>query len=151
MNYTTELIDQYKARLKIPSDYAAAKALGVSQSAMSNYRNSVSHADDRVCIVLAEALDLDPLQTIARVNVDRSRTEKDKAFWRKYSSAAAVLLSIISVVYNAPMHASAPSRLQSHILDEYILCQIMVAIELEDVSGRRKINRRSDEIIADNR
>ena len=90
MSYTTDLLDQFKTKNELDSDYAAAKALGLRPNRLSNYRTGVSHADDKTAVILADALGLDRLQTIARVNMDRSRDSKERAFWRHIAAAAAV-------------------------------------------------------------
>lgn len=90
MSYTNELLDQYKATNNLDSDYAAAKALGLRPNRLSNYRTGVSHADDKTAVMLADALGLDRLKTIARVNMDRARDTKERAFWRHIAAAAAV-------------------------------------------------------------
>lgn len=90
MSYTNELLDQFKAKRGLESDYAAAKELGLRPNRLSNYRTGVSHADDKTAVMLADALGLDRLQTIARVNMDRARDTKERAFWRHIAAAAAV-------------------------------------------------------------
>lgn len=90
MSHTNSLIDQFKLKNGLESDYAAAKALGVRPNRISNYRTMTSHADDKTAIMLADALGLDRLTTIAKINQDRSTDVKEKAFWKNIASAAAV-------------------------------------------------------------
>lgn len=90
MSYTTDLLDQYKTKHAIDSDYAAAKALDLRPNRLSNYRTGVSHADDKTAVILADALGLDRLRTIARINADRARDSKERAFWRQIAAAAAI-------------------------------------------------------------
>lgn len=97
MSYTTDLLDQFKKKKGLESDYAAAQALGIRPNRLSNYRNDVSHADDKTAVILADALGLDRLQTIARVNMDRARDSKERAFWRHIATAAAIALCAVVV------------------------------------------------------
>jgi len=90
VSYTTDLLDQFKKKNTITSDYAAAKALGLTQQSVSNYRAGVSHADDRVAVILAHELDIDPFKTIARINADRAKKPEERAFWKRIASAAAL-------------------------------------------------------------
>lgn len=99
MSHTTELLDRVKKARKIDSDYAAAKLLGVTQQTLSNYRNGVSHADDRVAIILADELGIDRLQTIARVNSDRAKKPEDRAFWKRIATAALLCPALLLPVY----------------------------------------------------
>lgn len=94
MSHTNELIDKFKAANGISSDYAAAKELKLGANALSNYRNGVSHADDKTAVVLADALGLDRLKTIARINADRAKKPEDRAFWKRIAAAAVICLAV---------------------------------------------------------
>ena len=110
MSYTNELLDKYKAAVGAESDYAAAKALGIRPNRLSNYRTGVSHADDKTAVMLADALGLDRLQTIARINMDRARDSKERAFWRHIAAAAAIAAVAFVSIAAAP-HAQVSDAL----------------------------------------
>ncbi len=57
---TSMYLDALKARLNLPSDYAAAKRLGVSQQRISNYRSGRQQMDDDLIPKVAELLEVDP-------------------------------------------------------------------------------------------
>lgn len=76
-----EYIDAVKARLNLPSDYAAAKALGITRSAVSNYRNGVSSLADPVAIKVAEVLDLDPAEILIDCQMERAPDPATRAAW----------------------------------------------------------------------
>ena len=59
---TTELLDKLKAAYNLPSDYAAAKKLGITTQTVSGYRCKRSFFEDRVAVNVAELLDIEPLQ-----------------------------------------------------------------------------------------
>lgn len=83
---TIELLDKLKAAYHLPSDYATAKKLGITQSAVSKYRNKRSTLDDSVAIEVAELLELEPLQVVASMNFERAERQHDEklmSFWRK--------------------------------------------------------------------
>ena len=94
MSHTTDLIDKYKAKMGLETDYAAAKKLRIHPNRFSNYRCGVSHADDKMAIMLADALELDRLKTIALINADRAKDSTDRIFWKKIATAAALVLAI---------------------------------------------------------
>lgn len=94
MSHTTDLIDAIKRKRNLPSDYAAAKSLGLTTQAIGNYRANLSHADDRVAILLADELGLDRLKTIARINSERAKKPEDRAFWKRIAAAAATVIAI---------------------------------------------------------
>lgn len=86
---TIELLDAVKVRRGITSDYALAKALGVTQQAVSSYRAGRSRIDDEVALTVAEILNIHPLQVIAAANAERAKTDEQKERWldlmEKYS------------------------------------------------------------------
>ena len=94
---TLEYLSACKKALGIESDYALAKALGVSQTGISNYRTGRSRMDDDVALKVAEILHLHPMQVIAAANAERAKTDEQKARWtglmEKFSGSFHNLLS----------------------------------------------------------
>jgi protein-disulfide isomerase-like protein with CxxC motif len=78
---TPEYLDAVKRHLGISSDYALAKKLGFSQSAMSSYRTGRRVFDDDAALTVAQALGLNPLVVIAAANAERAKTPEQKARW----------------------------------------------------------------------
>lgn len=78
---TLEYLAACKKRLGIESDYALAKALGVSQTGISNYRTGRSRIDDNVALTIAQILGVNPLVVIAQANAERARTPELRAKW----------------------------------------------------------------------
>ncbi|HDR9032659.1 TPA: helix-turn-helix domain-containing protein [Burkholderia vietnamiensis] len=81
MKTTVEWLDAVKARLDLPSDYAAAKALGVTRSTISGYRTGRSVFDEKTAIRVAEIMDIDPFEVIAAAHAESSRDDRTKAIW----------------------------------------------------------------------
>lgn len=108
MSYTNELIDRYKQAIKVESDYAVAKALGLRPNRISNYRTGISHADDKTAVMLATVLHLDPMETIARINMDRATEKADKTFWARYAGTAALL--VLVMLPGLPAVAATPQQ-----------------------------------------
>ncbi|MGD1324404.1 hypothetical protein ACNHE5_05625 [Pandoraea pnomenusa] len=81
MKTTADYLDAVKARLDLPSDYAAAKVLGVTRSAVSLYRHGKSTFDDAVILRVAEILSIDPLEVIASANVERAKSAEMREVW----------------------------------------------------------------------
>ncbi|MFC4932965.1 DUF3693 domain-containing protein [Massilia sp. GCM10023247] len=94
---TIELLEAVKVKRGISSDYALAKALGVSQPAVSSYRAGNSKISDDVALTVAEILGMHPLAVIAVANAERARTPAQKARWagvmEKFSGSFRNLLS----------------------------------------------------------
>jgi predicted transcriptional regulator len=106
MSHTSELIDRLKVLKGIESDYAVAEDLGITRAAISSYRRGLSHADDRIAVLLADAIGVDRLKTIARINADRAKKAEDRAFWKRIATAAGVVLAVYTSMPNAAVLAS---------------------------------------------
>lgn len=92
-----ELLDQTKQRLNVKSDYALAKALGIHQARLTDYRKGTRHPDPYALTKIALALDLDPLALIAEAE---ARTEKNavrKGFWENFSRRAGSTLGMLAL------------------------------------------------------
>ena len=78
---TLEYLDKAKVKLGIQSDYGLAKQLKISESTMSSYRAGRSRMDDEVALKVAKMLEIDPIETIAAANLERAKTEEQRAVW----------------------------------------------------------------------
>ncbi|PRG56869.1 helix-turn-helix transcriptional regulator [Burkholderia gladioli] len=81
MRTTIEWLDAVKAKLDLPSDYAAAKVLGVTRSTVSAYRNGKSTFDEDTCFRVAEILDVRAFEVVAATHAERARDDRHRAFW----------------------------------------------------------------------
>lgn len=94
---TLEYLAACKKRLGIESDYALAKALNITQQAVSSYRSGRSRIDDDVALTVAEILGVNPMQVIAAANAERAKTPEQRARWtgmmEKFSGSFLNLLS----------------------------------------------------------
>lgn len=93
---TLEYLDAVKKRLGISSDYALAKRLGVTRSAVSKFQNGAVFGDD-VAVTVAEILQIHPMEVISAANAERAKTPEQKARWvglmEKFSVSFLNLLS----------------------------------------------------------
>lgn len=78
---TIEYLDAVKVRRGITSDYALAKALGVSQPTVMGYRSGRRIFDDEVALTISHILGLNPLEVIAAANAERAKTPEMRARW----------------------------------------------------------------------
>jgi predicted transcriptional regulator len=98
---TIHYLDAVRDKLPTRSDYAVAKALGVSKQAVSRYMKGTGYFDDYVAIRVAELLKIDPLQVIADVNMQRTQNAEVRAVWKG-------LLEKISEGFKELMRGTAP-------------------------------------------
>jgi len=97
MKSTVQYLDAVRERLDLPSDYATAKALGVTRAAVSKYRLGHSLPDDLVCAKIAEILGVETLEVIAAINYQRSKSDDARALWESIwgKAAGAIALNLI--------------------------------------------------------
>lgn len=91
MRNTIDYLDEVKLKLHLPSDYAAAKVLGVTKASVSKYRVGKGTFDDRTAVVVAHILKIDPLRVISDSNRERAKDEKTRTFWEKFSEGFWIL------------------------------------------------------------
>lgn len=101
MKSTEQYLDEVKTRLELPSDYAIAKALGVTRAAVSSYRTGRSMPDDLVCARIADVLGVEPMEVIAAINYQRSKSDDARHLWEgiwgKAAGAIALSLTVCAV------------------------------------------------------
>src|SRR3569832_1848501 len=73
MNTTREYLIEVKKKNNLSSDYALAKLLGTTRSAIRFYMKGERIMDDATCLKVAEALNLNPLEIIAGAGAGGAR------------------------------------------------------------------------------
>lgn len=84
----SEYLDQCKAQLHIPSDYALAKKIGLSRFDVSRYRSGSRTPDAYACVRIAVILGLDPAQVIADLHSQGEQDAERRRFWTDFLSRA---------------------------------------------------------------
>ncbi len=98
MASSLEFLDAVKVKHGISSDYALAKALGVTRFTISGYRHGKAKAmNSATAIRVAELLEIDPLLVVAVAERERAQADAERELWDKLvkklgGMAAAVLL-----------------------------------------------------------
>jgi len=111
MSVTIELIDKLKESLGVSSDYAVAKALGITTQRMSNYRTGRNNFDNLMVFKVCDILQIDPGETLVRINAERSKRPAEKQAWeeilKKITSTAAALVLVLQGLLGSPVDAIA--------------------------------------------
>lgn len=114
-----EWIDKAAEQMGGASDYALAKQMGLTRGGISSYRRGRTHMDDDACIAVAEILGIDPIKVIADQQAERAKTERARAFWKRVTAAAVVIVSTATGV-------AAPTRSMAYApsggVTDYTLC-----------------------------
>ncbi|WP_080492206.1 helix-turn-helix domain-containing protein [Burkholderia ubonensis] len=130
MKTTVQYLDALKKRLDLPSDYAAAKVLGVTRQAVSKYRNGQSVFDEATAIRAAELLDLDPLEVISACKAESAPDARVRRVWENAWGKATGATATAAIAVVMVGLAGAPSPAQSAPLSSdngsvLRLCQIL--------------------------
>lgn len=91
-NTTILLLNRWKEKEQITSDYEAAKRLGVSRATVSHWRKRDNHADVIVAARMAEDLGMEVIEILAAIQADREIRPSAQAVWRRYGRPAFVSL-----------------------------------------------------------
>jgi transcriptional regulator with XRE-family HTH domain len=81
MKTTSEWLDAVKEAAGLPSDYAAAKALGVTRSAVSGYRNGKSTFDEETCLKVADIVGVPRAVVLTSVLAQRAKSDEVRLAW----------------------------------------------------------------------
>jgi transcriptional regulator with XRE-family HTH domain len=112
MKSVSDYLDAVKKRLDLPSDYAAAKALGVTPSAISKYRLGRASFDDLTCLRVAEILGIDEIEVIAAANAQRANDPRIRRVWENVwgKATGAAVTALITVSTLGLAAAPSPAR-----------------------------------------
>lgn len=91
---TTHLLDKWKAKKGLDSDYKAAKAMGVTTPTISNWRTGRSHARPSLAAKMARDLGMDELTVLAAIEADRAHEGEDRRVWQRHGKAAFMALLV---------------------------------------------------------
>ncbi len=82
---TTEYLDAVKRERDLPSDYALAKALGITREAVSALRKGKSCMGIETCMKVADILGIDEHVVYSHAQIERSKTPELLMFWTSVS------------------------------------------------------------------
>lgn len=98
---TNQLIDAAKARQGISSDYKLGVVLGLTDSAIPNYRKGRSSPKDEIASTMADLAGLDRGYVLSCLHAERATNSETRLVWegiaerlQKAGVAAAVILSM---------------------------------------------------------
>ncbi|MBB5543541.1 DUF3693 domain-containing protein [Paraburkholderia fungorum] len=114
MKTTGEYLDAVKAKLDLPSDYATAKALGVTRASVSKWRLGHSVPDELACAKIADIIGVEPIEVIAASQFERSKDENARKLWESIwgkaagATVASLMLAVVGLSV-APTSKAAES------------------------------------------
>lgn len=106
MRTTVDLLDAFKTARGIESDYAAAKALGVTKQSVSRYRRGDDTLGPDVALRVAHELRLDPGYVLACMAAERAQSEALRVAWETVAQRLAGAAAALLVAFFATLPAS---------------------------------------------
>lgn len=96
-----EWIDRVRSAKGLPSDYAAAKEIGLTRQAISKYRSRESTLDESICLNVAHTLGIDPALVLADQAMERAKDAEARSAWSavldRLGGVAAGVLAVVGV------------------------------------------------------
>ncbi|KRC33947.1 MULTISPECIES: DUF3693 domain-containing protein [unclassified Lysobacter] len=129
MSATTRLLDAWKKAKNIDSDNAAAITLGLTRSAVSEWRLNGVQGRAGVIARMAKDLSEDEAAWLALIESERARTDADRKAWaavaRRLGAVAAAL--VLAIALMMPVGAQAAQTAKANLNDSthYALCEVL--------------------------
>lgn len=112
MNTTNKLLDMYMQAMHVETLAAAAKKLGVSRPALSNWQTGVSHAQPELVAIMAKACGLDAEEWVLRVQADRELVPARKQVWLRVAERLAATAALIAITFGIAVYTPKASATQ---------------------------------------
>lgn len=109
-----DYLDLAKEKLGFTSDYALSVEMGLTKTAISNYRSGNRKLDEYACFKLAEILNIEPAEIIVNVKAQSEKDEKKRDFWKalKKQTKGGLGAVVISSALLFPVHNKAMNDAQ---------------------------------------
>lgn len=109
MKTTAQYLDDVKAALHLPSDYALAKYWGVSKQDVSSYRSGNRTLGEERAIEVARILNIDPAEPLIASHAERAKSDQAKEVW---TALYAKFAEKISTGFETLLLGTSPSRIR---------------------------------------
>lgn len=97
MDYLNSLLDKCRELSSSPTDMALAKELGVTRSAIANYRHGVSVPKDIVCAKIALMTGESYTKIAAAMGESKSVSKADKLTWKRLAQVAVLIMCTMPI------------------------------------------------------
>lgn len=119
-----------KIKLGIKSDYALAKAVGISTQRLSNILKGSVRPEAYEAVKIGEILNLHPLMLLAEFEAENAKTEERKAFWvnfgQRIKNGALGMLALIFTAFWLHGQRAEAAELDTHNV-YYVKCPKVTA------------------------
>lgn len=113
-----ERLLECKVKLKISSDYALAKALGINRARVHEYMTGKRTPNAYAAIKMAEILKVHPLLLLAEFEGETEKNEEIRSFWinfaQRIKAGTVGMLALIFTVFWSPEPKAERLILDTH-------------------------------------
>ena len=122
MENLSTILARYKFELEIVTDEALANSLGVSKTAMSNYRNGTRRLPDAAIVKLADVTGIDAREILTAMNLNlKEHKESDLSFWLKKATAFTFVMTAVAASVTPQNANASPSQVNGERSTMYIM------------------------------
>ena len=109
---TLDYISAIKKKHNVTSDYAVAKLIGITPQKMSGYATGDALPGTLNCMKIAEVLEVNPLQVLADIEIERAEKQGKEDVAREWSGVlerigAALMTLLVGAVITGPTPSEA--------------------------------------------
>ena len=79
----SEWLDKIKDKEHLTSDYQLAKLIGIKGNGLANLRKRDNGMDNYTAIRIAEILEINKIEVIIDMELQKAKTKEKQDFWRK--------------------------------------------------------------------
>lgn len=113
--YELDLLEKYKQKLGIKTDYEAAEALGfANNSFISRVKSGTRHFSDEKIVEMSLVVGIEPHKALIKVHVERAKDSSVRSAWEE---AAKKLASVCAVCALGLSLMFTPSNVQAQTAD----------------------------------
>lgn len=102
MKTTPEFIELLKAKHGLKSNYAVAKFLGQTDTAVARWSHGKGSFSDETAMAFADLLDIDPAYVVACMHAERAKHAKEKQLWERIATTMTGLAAGLAIMLILP-------------------------------------------------
>lgn len=95
MKTTLDFLNAVSRKLGGASDYAIAKELDISRSAISKYRHGQAGFDDETALKVARLLEIEPAAVSTAAHAERAKNPEVRQMWASLAERFAVNFEVL--------------------------------------------------------
>ncbi|MFA7399130.1 MAG: hypothetical protein WCZ98_01485 [Sideroxydans sp.] len=112
MKTTKDFIEMLKAKHGLKSNYAVAKLLNQTDTAVARWAHGKNSFSDETAMQFADLLELDPAYVVACMHAERAKLDAEKKLWERIATMSigvtAAVLFAIALPYAASYEMEIP-------------------------------------------